>query len=193
MRELGGRTHVLPHNGDLPGIFESSALPLDVHRPVDQTDSEHDFCALRSRLGPLWTRANPPSLQARLSQLAAFSAELRSLGPANFLYADGDTLFAHGHRRVQRASRRVEPPGLWMLQRHCSPDDAPSVQTQGAAIAPAQRSVLWIACESPPGALADLPGACCPLCLRAARSARHLNSSAPSSRSTSGISSFSDQ
>ena len=30
-----------------------------------------------------------PSLETRLSLLTAFAADLRALGPANFLYADG--------------------------------------------------------------------------------------------------------
>lgn len=124
VRELGGRTHVFAHNGNLPGIWDSAAMAMGRYRPVGQTDSEHAFCALMARMAPLWDEATPPSLQARLSALAAFATGLRALGPANFLYADGDTLFAHGNRRIQRASGRIEPPGLWMLQRHCEPGDA---------------------------------------------------------------------
>jgi len=91
VRELGGRTHVFVHNGNLPGIWDSAAMALGRYRPVGQTDSEHAFCALMARLAPLWDEASPPSLQARLSVLAAFATGLRALGPANFLYADGDT------------------------------------------------------------------------------------------------------
>ena len=29
------------------------------------------------------------------------AADLRAIEPANFLYADGDALFAHGHKRLQ--------------------------------------------------------------------------------------------
>ena len=53
VRELGGRTHVFAHKGDLPGIYRSEALALGPFRPVGQTDSEHAFCALLSRLGAL--------------------------------------------------------------------------------------------------------------------------------------------
>lgn len=45
-----------------------------------------------------------------------FAADMRALGPANFLYADSDVLFAHGHRRIQ-AGGEIAPPGLWHLQR----------------------------------------------------------------------------
>ncbi len=137
VRELGGRMHVFAHNGNLPGIWGSAAMAMGRYRPVGQTDSEHAFCALMERLATLWDRASPPPLDARLSVLASFAVELGALGPANFLYADGDTLFAHGHRRIQRPSGRVEPPGLWMLQRHCHPGDpipdcpAISVMTAG--------------------------------------------------------------
>ena len=42
-----------------------------------------------------------------------------ALGPANFLYSDGDLLFAHGHRRKHADTGRVEAPGLVFLQKHC--------------------------------------------------------------------------
>ena len=85
MRELRGCSHVFAHNGDLAGIQVSEVLMLGTHRPVGQTDSEHAFCALLERLRPLWKMSSPPTVEARLSLLAAFAADLRELGPANFL------------------------------------------------------------------------------------------------------------
>ena len=120
VRELGGRRHVFAHNGDLPGIFASKLFTAGRYRPVGQTDSEYAFCALLSRLSTLWTSTDEPPLQARVSLLEQFAADLRALGPANFVYSDGDTLFAHGHRRIQAASKHIEPPGLWWLQRECA-------------------------------------------------------------------------
>lgn len=145
VRELGGRTHVFAHNGDLPGIESSAVLALGSYRPVGQTDSEYAFCALLARLRTLWEEAAPPSLEARLSLLAVFAADLRALGPANFLYADGDTLFAHGHRRIQRGSTRPEPPGLWTLQRHCPPANPSPDRHGGLAIDPVDQTVVLIA------------------------------------------------
>jgi predicted glutamine amidotransferase len=145
VRELGGRTHVFAHNGDLAGIERSAALTIGVHRPVGQTDSEHAYCALLARLGALWAGAGVPPLEARLALLGAFAAELRALGPANFLYADGDALFAHGHRRVQPGSRRIEPPGLWALQRHCAPAEPSAADAGGVAIAAGGQTVLLLA------------------------------------------------
>lgn len=144
-RELGGRTHVFAHNGDLPGIWDTPAHALGPHRPVGQTDSEHAFCALLVRLRPLWEQVDPPTLDARMALLATFAADLRAVGPANFLYADGDALFAHGHRRLQLGSGRAEPPGLWMRERYCPPGDTASDHLEGVAIADGGQHVLWIA------------------------------------------------
>ena len=143
-RELGGRRHVFAHNGNLPGIYRSGALALERYRPIGQTDSEHAFCALLSRLSPLWQAQCPPTLDLRLSVLSEFAHELRALGPANFLYADGDALFAHGHRRMQ-ITGRAEPPGLWTRQRLCPTADAAPEHSGGASIAQAGQTVVWVA------------------------------------------------
>lgn len=145
VRELGGRTHVFAHNGDLPGIYGSEALAPGPFRPVGQTDSEHAFCALLSRLGALWQAPDPPTLDARMAVLTTFAAELRALGPANFLYADGDALFAHGHRRLQPASGRAEPPGLWLMQREFAAVAAGVDELAAVTVERAARSVVWLA------------------------------------------------
>jgi len=130
VRELGGRMHVFAHNGDLDAIHANPVFALDRFQPVGETDSEWAFCALLERLAPLWheTLGREPSgaapdLERRMAVLAQFAAELRPLGPANFLYADGDAIFAHGHRRRQAASGRIEPPGLVLLCRRCRVED----------------------------------------------------------------------
>ncbi|MGB5810369.1 MAG: class II glutamine amidotransferase [Polyangiales bacterium] len=99
-RELAGRTHVFAHNGSLPGI--EFALPLEGSRfvPMGQTDSEHAFCVLLDRLTTLWSAETLPPLAPRLSLIVEFASALRSIGTANFLYFDGDTLFAHAHKRA---------------------------------------------------------------------------------------------
>lgn len=135
IRELGGNTHVFAHNGDLPGIASWAKLVASDHHPVGQTDSELAFCALLTRLRPLWETVDPPSVAARMAVLAAFAAELRELGPANFIYADGDVLFAHSHKRIQRATGRIGTPGLWSLQRQCPRSEHASAQLDGVALA----------------------------------------------------------
>jgi glutamine amidotransferase len=143
-RQLGGRTHVFGHNGDLTGIDSSGTLDLGAHRPVGQTDSELAFCALLARLTALWLDGVPPPLESRLSILTTFAAEMRALGPSNFLYADGDALFAHGDRRLQR-NGRVEPPGLWVRQRRCPPGTSSADQGAGLAVRTEGSSVVWVA------------------------------------------------
>jgi predicted glutamine amidotransferase len=145
MRELGGRMHVFAHNGDLPGIEGSAVLATGPYRLVGQTDSERAFCALLARMRTLWEAAETPSLEARISLLASFAADLRTLGPANFLYADGDALLAHGHRRRQRAGGRAEPPELWALQRHCVPADPSPDHRAGVSMAHRERVALLVA------------------------------------------------
>jgi glutamine amidotransferase len=81
------------------------------------------FCLLLQRLAPLWEGAAPP-LAARHAAFAAFAAEMRPLGIANFLYSDGDFVFGHGHRRTQ-ADGIVAPPGLWCRHRHRAGTPAP--------------------------------------------------------------------
>ena len=142
VRELGGRTHVFAHNGNLPGIEHSAAFPLGgACRPVGETDSEHAFCVLLERLRPLWACDTPPSFQARLAVLASFAADLRLLGPANFLYADGDVAFAHGHRRIHPETGRIEPPGLWLLQTHSPASGLSTPGSAGVAMVGGERRV----------------------------------------------------
>jgi glutamine amidotransferase len=133
VRELGGRMHVFAHNGDLDQIDRRWRGGLEYHLPVGTTDSEIAFCALMDRLRPLWARARrswqraPPATE-REAAVAAFARELRAYGPANFLYTDGELLFAHGHKRRQ-ADGEIRPPGLVTLTRTCTPDDGTLVRT----------------------------------------------------------------
>ena len=125
-RELGGRTHLFAHNGRLEGIDDRFAASKVRFRSVGDTDSEIAFCLLLERLSPLWDGGAVPPLAARLAVVADLAEELRPLGPANFLYSDGEVVFGHGHRRTQ-ADGTIAPPGLWCLQRACAVDaEAPT-------------------------------------------------------------------
>jgi glutamine amidotransferase len=84
------------------------------------TDSEFAFCVLLDQMAAVWTvPGTTPSLRERFSVVSSFAGRLRALGPANFLYCDGDMLFAHGHRRKHAETGRIEAPGLVLLQRQC--------------------------------------------------------------------------
>ena len=116
IRELGGQRHVFAHNGSLPEIYSKISLKKSNFQPIGQTDSEYAFCALLERLTPLWHQAKqPPKLEARLEVISEVAQQLRSLGPANFLYSDGEILFVHSHRRrweEKDGFSEPKPPGL---------------------------------------------------------------------------------
>lgn len=120
-REIGGRMHCFAHNGRLDGIEQRHARTLSRFQPLGDSDSELAACLLFERMAVLWSEMRPPPLARRLEAVAGFAAAMRALGPANFLYSDGLTLFAHGHRRRQ-ADGRIGPPGLWWLHRDCQCD-----------------------------------------------------------------------
>lgn len=123
-RELGGKTHAFAHNGMLQGIEADPRFPTRRFLRIGDTDSEHAFCSLLEDLESLWANGQPP-LEDRLGVVARFAARLRTLGPANFLYTDGDAIFAHGHRRRDDTGE-IRPPGLHVLCRRCSAhDDGP--------------------------------------------------------------------
>ncbi|MEB2322458.1 MAG: class II glutamine amidotransferase [Sorangiineae bacterium] len=146
-RELGGRVHAFAHNGNLEGL---DAPPAGgAHQPIGDTDSERAFCALLGELARIWREPGQvPSLDERFGVVAEFAARLRPLGPANFLYSDGDALFAHGHRRTQPArGDAILPPGLHLLTRSRSPRGERAVDATGAeagvALAPTERVALF--------------------------------------------------
>ena len=147
-RQLAGCMHVFAHNGDLPGIERAETLACGRYRPLGATDSEHAFCALLERMHELWTSpAQLPALDKRLAVVAQFAADLRRLGPANFLYADGDTLFAHGDRRLNPSTGDVRPPGLFLLSRRCPAADE-AVHVEGVSVAPGFQELSLIASVS---------------------------------------------
>jgi len=119
-RELAGRVHTFAHNGDLPGVDGALSLqPGGGALPIGETDSEFAFCCLMQRLAKLWKNpARLPALDARIAIVAGFAAEIGALGPANFLYADGDVLFVHGHRRTQ-PDGSMRAPGLHTISVAC--------------------------------------------------------------------------
>jgi glutamine amidotransferase len=144
-RELAGRAHVFAHNGNLESVRESYCLDSDRFMPVGDTDSEYAFCCLMHRLSALW-RMDPcriPSVESRLELVADFASSLRPLGPFNFVYSDGDTLFVHSHRRKQD-NGETRPPGLHLLVRS-SDQRAIDLSESGIMVAPFAQQMALVA------------------------------------------------
>jgi len=120
-RELAGRAHVFAHNGDLGDAESFRELRLGRALPMGTTDSEYAFCALLNALEGLWLDSpDVPKLEDRVEIVSSFARTIRPLGPANFIYWDGDALFAHGHKRRPPGGGDFQPPGLHMLCLACS-------------------------------------------------------------------------
>lgn len=145
MRELAGRMHLFAHNGWLPTIEDTRELVPRHFHPLGETDSERAFCALLDRMAEIWTQPGDiPPLDLRISVVARFAERLRALGPANFLYSDGDALFAHGDRRKHADTGHVEPPGLFCLERRC-PGGAGAFASGGVAVGGEAQAVALVA------------------------------------------------
>ena len=145
VRELAGRMHLFAHNGWLASIEASPDFSVRRFHPVGETDSEWAFCALLEELADVWRSVGEvPSIDARIQVVASFAKRLRSLGPANFLYSDGDALFAHGDRRLSSDTHRVEAPGLVYLQRRCSRGER-AFATTGLAIESVDQTITLVA------------------------------------------------
>lgn len=144
-RELGGRAHVFAHNGNLPGVREQCCLESLHFTPVGETDSEFVFCCLLERLETVWASGERriPSVESRLDIVSGFAEWLRPLGPFNFVYSDGDTLFVHAHRRTQ-IDGQIRPPGLHLLVRSCN-EQAIDLSESGILMAPVAQELTLVA------------------------------------------------
>jgi glutamine amidotransferase len=99
-RELYGRTHVLAHNGDVPGVLDDPRFAPSWHFPLGETDSERAFCALMDRLRAALAPDTGQDLAAKLPIVRQWAGELARHGTANFLLSDGEHLFAHRSTRL---------------------------------------------------------------------------------------------
>lgn len=128
VRELGGVAHVFAHNGDLGDVRQRVPIEHSHFRTIGDTDSEHAFCYLLSKMQSLWLTAEPPSLEQRLRVFTRFATHMSTLGSANFLYCDTDYLFVHSHYR-RNDHDDLASPGLYLLERQCHEHDIRSDTT----------------------------------------------------------------
>lgn len=121
VRYFAGRAHVFAHNGYVEDVGISADSPN--LQPVGDTDSERLFGLLLAELEELWFHETP-SLAERFSVVESFAQRLRERGALNFLYSDGETLFAHGHRYTVPGEAVSSDPGLYVLERDAGDGDA---------------------------------------------------------------------
>jgi len=76
--------------------------------------------------------------------VSAFAAAIRPFWPANFLYADGDAVVAHSHKRRNPVTGEVEAPGLVSLSRWCRGSER-GIVTKGLTVSGADQVVTLIA------------------------------------------------
>ena len=120
-RVLGRRIHLFAHNGTLTGIEQMIDEAALRYLPIGETDSELAFCALLSRLEPHYGRNESPSLQTRFDVFCEVCEQMRMLGSSNFLYYDGEVLFAHSDKRIyEEAGELVGPKSPGLHIKRCS-------------------------------------------------------------------------
>lgn len=113
-RALNGQMHVFAHNGH---VGELSVPSNPFLQPVGTTDSERMFCVLLHRLlSASECKPSLLSLAQRTAVITEFAEEMRERGAVNFLYFDGKTLFAHGHRKTLPGADLSSEPGLYLLE-----------------------------------------------------------------------------
>lgn len=120
-RVLNGMPHHFAHNGTLVGI-EDQAPELGKER-VGDTDSELAFLILLRDLNGI--PHGPDATRDRFACFSEFAARMKKLGDANFLFFDGETLFAHAHKRIFETSTGLSapmPPGLCIRDFSREPD-----------------------------------------------------------------------
>jgi predicted glutamine amidotransferase len=103
MRELWGQYWIFAHNGNLDDFQPE----LDgTFCPVGDTDSERSFCyimqSLRQKFGN-----TPPSTEVLFEELRRLSTEIGAIGEFNFLFSNGDLLFAHASTHLAFILRRA--------------------------------------------------------------------------------------
>ena len=130
VRRLAGRAHVFAHNGHVGDTQTLADRPF--LRPLGETDSERLFALLLADVEELWRKRTPP-LAERLPVVERFAARLREHGALNFLYSDGETLFAHGHRHTIPGEAISSEPGLYVLERDAGDGEAVDVPCIGLA------------------------------------------------------------
>jgi glutamine amidotransferase len=103
VRELWGRHFVFAHNGTIKGVRRHK---LGRFHPIGETDSEHAFCALLSRLDERF-ESYPRDPEKLWREVARVAAEIGARGTCNFLLADGTHLYARCATKLHYIIRKA--------------------------------------------------------------------------------------
>jgi predicted glutamine amidotransferase len=154
VRVVNGRHVVFAHNGTLPSVRQRA---LRYESTLGNTDSEHAFCViletLRERFGPSYPD-DPYQLGAMLFELGN---QLGQDGVFNFLYADGQTLFARCGDSLYATVRRSPFREVTLVDAEVSMNfgevsgAAGDLRMAAVATTPLTRNETWI--RGTPGTL----------------------------------------
>ncbi len=102
-RELWGRNWTYAHNGQLSGY---RSMPTGAFRPIGETDSEHAFCWLLSKLTERYPRT-PGNMPAVFRYISELAQTLREKGVFNMLLTDGRYVMAFCSTNLYWITRRA--------------------------------------------------------------------------------------
>ena len=91
LRVFHGRHLAFAHNGTLPNVWN---IPLKEESTIGQTDSEHAFCVILEKLRKAYPGVIPRTHWSSGADFYDIGNELGADGVFNFLFADGEHLFA---------------------------------------------------------------------------------------------------
>lgn len=102
-RELWGQNWVFAHNGTLKDF----APALDGNfLPVGETDSERAFCWILQKLREKFGSKSPAG-ELFFETLRELTFELTGFGPLNFLFSNGEWMFAHSSTNLSYLVRQA--------------------------------------------------------------------------------------
>lgn len=150
-RELWGYHWIFAHNGTLPDFDPALS---GIYCPAGSTDSERAFCfmlqSLRDRFGS--KRPDDASLFGSITEI---TKQLGALGPFNFLFSNGEMLFAHCSTKLSFVIRRAPFSQARLKDRDVSVDlsqvTTPKDQVAVIATVPLTEGENWTELE--PGTL----------------------------------------
>jgi len=102
-----GRVQHFAHNGTLHGLEDLPEAAALLAERVGDTDSELAFLLL---LAELEHEPDFDAVETRFAIFRRFAGRMRGLGPANFLFYDGGTLFVHADRRTFETPTGLSAP-----------------------------------------------------------------------------------